>query len=132
MKKCLAVGLLLFASLGLWAQRFSLTLPADVPASAAPLLEQRITQMLEAGGCEVSADATPLQVKWQVTDRMETPGSISQVALQVQLTLSAGEISETFSLKGVGENDADAALRAVKQLLPRSKAAQTFVMKIKQ
>ena len=63
-----------------------------------------------------------------VTGRTEVSG---QVALTVDLTAAVGKVQEVFPLKGVGENEADAWLRAVKQILPRSKAAQNFVEKLK-
>ena len=56
---------------------------------------------------------------------------MSQVALQLEIKAVAGEVEEVFPVKGVGENEADAWLRAVKQLLPRSKAARSFVEKLK-
>ena len=121
--------MLLFSCLS-WAQDFCLQVDESVPEAASRVLQQRFTQMLEAGGLGVSPDGTPLQIQAQVTSRMDTPGSISQVALTIELTASAGEVSEVFPLKGVGDSEADAWLRAVKQLLPRSKAAQSFVAQL--
>ena len=97
-----------------------------IPPSAAEILQPRLVQMLEAGGV---ADA-PLQVSAVIGEQMDTPGSMSQVALSVNLVLRSGEVEETFPLKGVGNTLEDAWQRAVKQFLPRSKAAQNFVKKL--
>ena len=135
MKKIVLTGaMLLLAALGLGAQDFRLEWPADsIPASATKILEQRIGQMLDAGGLKLSDDASakPLSINYDITSRMETPGSMSQVALTIDLIINSGEVSETFPLKGVGDNEADAWTRAVKMFLPRSKAAQTFLLKLK-
>ena len=93
---------LLAATLGLQAQSYKLVLPEGIPADAA-----------------------------KVTSRVETPGSMSQTALTIDLVATAGDVVATFPIKGVGESDADAWLRAVKQLLPRSKNALEFVEKLK-
>ena len=87
--------------------------------------------MLKAGGLDVAEDGELLMVEGKVTNRMETPGSMSQVVLHVDLIAKTAAVSETFSLKGVGEGDSDAWLRAVKQLLPKSKSALSFVEKLK-
>lgn len=136
MKRILLTGaLVLLTALGLGAQSFRLVFPDDsiIPKAARPIVEQRLQQMLEAGGFTVSeAEGTPeLEVSAIVTSRMETPGSMSQVALTIDLAVKAGGISEIFPLKGVGADEADAWTRAAKMLLPRSKAAQAFVEKLK-
>lgn len=113
------------------AQSYRVHLCDSLPPAAGEMLVQRFTQMLEAGGLAVLETGTTLEVTVEVKDRMETPGSISQVALSVEIKAAAGEVEEVFPVKGVGENEADAWLRAVKQLLPRSKAAQAFVSKLK-
>ena len=124
-------ALLLLTVLGLRAQSYVIRTEGEIPQEAEKVLVQRFTQMLEAGGLTVSEAGTPLTVGFEVKDRMETPGSMSQVALQLEIKAAAGEVEEVFPVKGVGENEADAWLRAVKQLLPRSKAARTFVEKLK-
>lgn len=124
-------ALLLLTVLGLRAQSYVIRTEGEIPQEAEKVLVQRFTQMLEAGGLAVSEAGTPLTVGFEVKDRMETPGSMSQVALQLEIKAVAGEVEEVFPVKGVGENEADAWLRAVKQLLPRSKAARSFVEKLK-
>lgn len=124
-------ALLLLTVLGLRAQTYVIRTEGEIPQEAEKVLVQRFTQMLEAGGLAVSEAGTPLTVGFEVKDRMETPGSMSQVALQLEIKAAAGEVVEVFPVKGVGENEADAWLRAVKQLLPRSKAARSFVEKLK-
>jgi hypothetical protein len=132
MKRMLFTGaLLLLTVLGLRAQSYVIRTEGEIPQEAEKVLVQRFTQMLEAGGLTVSEAGTPLTVGFEVKDRMETPGSMSQVALQLEIKAAAGEVEEVFPVKGVGENEADAWLRAVKQLLPRSKAARSFVEKLK-
>ena len=123
--------MLLLTVLGLRAQTYVIRTEGEIPQEAEKVLVQRFTQMLEAGGLAVSEAGTPLTVGFEVKDRMETPGSMSQVALQLEIKAAAGEVVEVFPVKGVGENEADAWLRAVKQLLPRSKAARSFVEKLK-
>ncbi|MBQ1913293.1 MAG: hypothetical protein II171_07020 [Bacteroidales bacterium] len=71
-----------------------------------------------------------LTVQGKVVSRMETAGELSQVMLAVEVEASCGDVQATFPLKGVGTNEEDAWLRAVKQLLPRSKAAQAFVSQL--
>ena len=124
-------ALLLLTVLGLRAQSYVIRTEGEIPQEAEKVLVQRFTQMLEAGGLAVSEEGTPLTIGIAVKDRMETPGSMSQVALQLEIKAVAGEVEEVFPVKGVGENEADAWLRAVKQLLPRSKAARSFVEKLK-
>lgn len=124
-------ALLLLTVLGLRAQSYVIRTEGEIPQEAEKVLVQRFTQMLEAGGLALSEAGTPLTVGFEVKDRMETPGSMSQVALQLEIKAAAGEVEEVFPVKGVGENEADAWLRAVKQLLPRSKAARLFVEKLK-
>lgn len=99
----------------------------SVPAAAQEVLVQRITQMLEAGGHTVSEDGAVITVTGKVVDTMETPGSISQTALSIVVEASCGGAKGVFPLTGVGEDEADAWLRAVKRLLPRSKEAKAFV-----
>ncbi len=122
---------LLVTALGVQAQSYKLVLADDIPADAAQVLEQRFTQMLQGSGITLADDGAPLSVTAKVTSRVETPGSMSQTALTIDLVAKAGDVVATFPIKGVGESDADAWLRAVKQLLPRSKNALEFVEKLK-
>lgn len=131
MKKLLLMVCTLLASLGLQAQSYKLVFAEDIPAAAVEVLQQRFTQMLSGGGLSVADDGTPLEISANITSREETAGSLGQVALEIELVAAVGEVSETFNIKGVGDGDADAWLRAVKQLLPRSKTAQAFLDKLK-
>ena len=112
----------LLTGLVAWAQ--NITIGENVPRAAVEVLQPRLVQMLQG------VDA-PLQVEGRIVKQLETPGSMSQVALEIELTLRSGEVVETFLLKGVGENEADAWVRAMKQFLPRSKSAQGFVARLK-
>ncbi|MBO4634764.1 MAG: hypothetical protein J5669_05275 [Bacteroidales bacterium] len=125
----LAVAALLI-SLSLSARDFRLQIARDIPARAAQVLEQRFTSMLSAAGHHVTENGAPIQISASVADRMETPGTMSQVALTIELKAQAGEAEEVFTLTGVGSDDADAWLRAVKQLLPKSKATKAFTDKL--
>lgn len=128
-KKILLSLFLLLGALVLKAQDFKVVADASIPSDAAQVLVQRFTQMLTAGGLSVSEEgADVITLTPTVTDRTEVSG---QVALTIDLKAAAGEVEEVFPIKGVGENEADAWLRAVKQILPRSKAAQSFVGKLK-
>ena len=131
MKRIVCILVLLLSAWALNAQSFKLVFSDNIPADARALLEQRFEQMLKAGGLDVAEDGELLMVEGKVTNRMETPGSMSQVVLHVDLIAKTAAVSETFSLKGVGEGDSDAWLRAVKQLLPKSKSALSFVEKLK-
>lgn len=131
MKRIVCILFLLLSAWALNAQSFKLVFSDNIPADARALLEQRFEQMLKAGGLDVAEDGELLMVEGKVTNRMETPGSMSQVVLHVDLIAKTAAVSETFSLKGVGEGDSDAWLRAVKQLLPKSKSALSFVEKLK-
>ena len=131
-KYLLTLWALLASLTGAYAQAYNIKVDESIPAGAAPVLVQRFTQMLGSGGLAVAEEGTPLTLSAQVTDRMETPGSLSQVALVVDLRAVCGEVAETFTLKGVGNDENDAWQRAVKQLLPRSKQALKFVEKLKE
>ena len=131
MKRIVCILFLFLTGLALQAQSYKLVLPEGIPADAAKVLEQRFTQMLQGSGITLADDGAPLSVTAQVTSRVETPGSMSQTALTIDLVAKAGDVVATFPIKGVGESDADAWLRAVKQLLPRSKNALEFVEKLK-
>ena len=122
MKRVMLVLVSLLTGLVAWAQ--NITIGENVPRAAVEVLQPRLVQMLQG------VDA-PLQVEGRIVKQLETPGSMSQVALEIELTLRSGEVVETFLLKGVGENEADAWVRAMKQFLPRSKSAQGFVARLK-
>ena len=131
MKKIVCILFLFLTGLALQAQSYKLVLADDIPADAAKVLEQRFTQMFQGSGITWADDGAPLSVTAKVTSRVETPGSMSQTALTIELVAKAGDAVATFPVKGVGESDADAWIRAVKQLLPRSKNALEFVEKLK-
>lgn len=121
-KRMLTIVALLLVGVAAWAQEMAFG--EEIPQAAVEVLQPRLVQMLQG------VDA-PLQVEARIVKQMETPGSLSQVALEIELTLRSGEVVQTFILKGVGENEADAWVRASKQFLPRSKAAQAFVARLK-
>lgn len=129
MRKLLVTLALMLAFACAYAQDFKLVPHESIPSEAAAVLVQRFTQMLEAGGFSVCEEGSrEITLTPTVTGRTEVSG---QVALTIDLTAAAGEAQEVFPLKGVGENEADAWQRAVKQILPRSKAAQSFIEKLK-
>lgn len=114
------------------AQSFSIKVAGDIPEAAAKVLVQRFTQMLQGEGLEVADDAADvLTISANVQERMETPGSMSQSVLVASVKASAKGEEVVFTVKGVGKDDADAWLRAAKQVLPRSKQAQEFLAKLK-
>ena len=130
MRKILLSVILLLSAFLLKAQDYRIMADASIPAEASQVLVQRFTQMLTAGGFTVSDEgADVVRLIPTVTSKMEV--SDGQVALSIDLKAAVGEISEVFPIKGVGENEADAWLRAAKLILPRSKAAQGFVEKLK-
>ena len=131
MKRIVLSLCLLLAALGLQAQSYKLVFSEDIPAAAAEVLAQRFTQMLSSGGLSVADEGAPLEVSAKIASREQTGGSLGQVALEIELLASSGKVAETFNIKGVGDSEADAWLRAVKQLLPRSKTASAFVEKLK-
>ena len=105
----------------------NITISENIPEGAAAILRPRMEAMLRSAGLS----ETPLMADASVTDRMETSGSITQLALTVELVLSSGEVRESFILKGIGADEADAWQRAMKQFLPRSKATADFLEKLK-
>ena len=130
MRKIILTVVLLLSAFMLKAQDYKIMADASIPAEAAQVLVQRFTQMLTAGGFTVSEEgADVIRLIPTITSKMEV--SDSQVALSVDLKATVGEVSEVFPIKGVGENEADAWVRAAKLILPRSKAAQGFVEKLK-
>ena len=133
-KMLLLVAMLLPMTLG--AQTLSLKVPDSVPEAAREVLVQRFTQMLQGAGLSVGEGGETLFLEATVTDRMETPGSSSQTALSIDLRAFVSRdgnvlVENTWPLKGVGADEADAWLRAAKQILPRSKAAQAFLEDVK-
>ena len=111
--------------MGAWvAYAQDINIGKEIPAEAAAILKPRIEQMLKDGGvADVSLNVTAIvKEKTQVA---------SGVVLVLDLILCSGEVEEAFPLKGVGDNEADAFQRAVKQFLPRSKAVQSFMEKLK-
>ena len=132
MNKFLLSALALLTCVCVYARDYSIKVDTtSVPSAAKEVLVQRFTQMLEAGGHSISADGEDIFVFGEVKDRMETPGEISQTALSVVVRAYCGAVVAEFPLKGVGADDSDAWLRAVKRLLPRSKEAQKFVEDLK-
>lgn len=160
-RSVISAVILLAASLSAAAQSYIIKVSDNVPKEAAELLEQRFAQMLEGAGIAVTATTaatattatttttaatattTPqvLEVTANVVEKMTTPGAMSQTVLVVdfvartaKLQTTRGETAaaqQTFSVKGVGKDEADAWLRAAKQVLPRSKAAGELVEKLK-
>ena len=130
MKKLFVTLALLLSFACAYAQDYKIVADASIPADAAQVLVQRFTQMLTSGGFTVSEEgADVIRLIPTITSKMEV--SDSQLALSVDLKATVGEVSEVFPIKGVGENEADAWVRAAKTILPRSKAAQGFVEKLK-
>lgn len=130
MRKILLSVVLLLSAFVLKAQEYKIVADASIPAEAAQVLVQRFTQMLTAGGFTVSEEGADIvRLIPTITSKMEV--SDAQVALTIELKAAVGEVSEVFPIKGVGESEADAWLRAAKLVLPKSKAAQGFVEKLK-
>ncbi|MBQ4389438.1 MAG: hypothetical protein II824_05650 [Bacteroidales bacterium] len=122
MKKLFLTLVLLLGAWAAYAQ--NIHIGDEIPASAAAILKPRLEQMLKDGGvADVNLNVTAVvKEKTQVA---------SGVVLMLDLILCSGEVEEAFPLKGVGDNEADAYERAMKQFLPRSKAAQNFMDKLK-
>lgn len=130
MKKFILAAALLFSVTCAFARDYTIIVDENIPQAASELLVQRFTQMFEAAGHKIVADSTPVQVSGTVTNRMETPGSMSQTALNIEVKAECDGAKVVFPLTGVGEDEADAWLRAVKRLLPRSKEAQAFMKEL--
>ena len=136
MKRFLLLAAAALLSVAVSAQTLSLKVPENVPEAAREVLVQRFTQMLQGSGVTVGEVGETLIIEGIVTDRMETPGSSSQTALSIDIKASVvrdGEVlvENTWPVKGVGSDEADAWLRAAKQILPRSKAAEAFMQQLK-
>ena len=130
----LAAGVLL--SVAMDAQVLSLKVPESVPEAAREMLVQRFTQMLQGGGVTMEDGGETVFIEAAVTSQMETAGSSPQTALTIDIRAFVdrdGEVlvENTWPVKGVGADEADAWLRAAKMILPKSKAAQTFVEELK-
>ena len=131
MKRLFAAAALVLVSLGAMAQSFSIGISGDIPGEAKELLVQRFTQMLESAGFAVEADAQTIEIIPTINESLTTPGSMSQRVLVLDIKARVGDVEEIFTVKGVGKDTNDAWLRAVKQLLPSSRAAKEFVEKLK-
>ena len=131
MKRLFAAAALVLVSLGAMAQSFSIGISGDIPGEAKELLVQRFTQMLESAGFAVEADAQTIEIIPTINESLTTPGSMSQKVLVLDIKARVGDVEEIFTVKGVGKDTNDAWLRAVKQLLPSSRAAKEFVEKLK-
>ena len=136
MKRIILLAASLLLGGAVFAQTLSLNVPENVPEAAREVLVQRFTQMLQGAGMTVSEGGETLFIEGKVSDRMETPGSASQTALTIEIrayVLRGGEVlmENTWPVKGVGSDEADAWVRAAKQILPRSKAAEAFIETLK-
>jgi len=132
MKRLLATSFALLAAAILAAgQSFTIKIAEEIPAEAAAVLSQRFTQMLEGEGFTLAEEAEPMNISATVVERMETPGSMSQSVLVLDVKAAACGQEAVFTVRGVGKDEADAWVRAVKQVLPRSKAAKEFLEKLK-
>ena len=131
MKRIITTGLLALISIAAMAQSFSVKVAEDVPEAAREVLQQRFTQMLESAGFTVEEDAQPLEITANINESLTTPGSMSQNVLVLDIKAVTGEVEETFTVKGIGKDPEDAWLRAVKQILPSSRAAKEFLSKLK-
>lgn len=132
MKQIFTSFILSLFALTLSAQNVQLKLKGDFPEDVQTVLSQRFNQMLSSGGLTVGEEGVEVEVSVAEISRENAPGAVSQIALQIEVTASCGNVKEVFPLKGVGTDADDALLRAVKMLLPRSKASQAFVECLKQ
>ena len=136
MKKMILLAAAVLLGGAAFGQTLSLKVPENVPEAAREVLVQRFTQMLQGAGVTVGEGGETLFIEGKVTDRMETPGSASQTALNIDIRaymVRGGEVlvENTWPVKGVGSDETDAWLRAAKQILPRSKAAEAFIEQLK-
>lgn len=132
MKRLITAALLSLFAFILSGQNVQLKFSQELPGDVQTILSQRFTQMLSAGGLIVGEEGSAVEITVSETSRESAPGAVSQIALQLEVTASCGGVREVFPLKGVGADENDAMLRAVKMLLPRSKAAQAFTECLKQ
>ncbi len=127
MKRMITVALLSLFALTLSAQNVQLKFPESLSDDVRTILTQRFSQMLSSGGMTVGEEGSIVEISLAEVSRENAPGTVAQVVLQLEVTASCGGVKEVFPLKGVGSDENDARLRAVKMLLPRSKSAQAFV-----
>ena len=131
MKRFFAAAVLALTTFAAMAQSFSINVSGDIPGEAKDVLIQRFTQMMQSGGYAIEADAQPLDISAVINESMSTPGSMSQKVLVLDIKAKIGEVEEIFTVKGVGKDNDDAWLRAVKQILPSSRSAKEFLQKLK-
>ncbi len=132
MKKMILLAAAALLSAAAFAQTLSLKVPENVPEAAREVLVQRFTQMLQGAEVNVGEGGETLFIDGKVTDRMETPGSSSQTALNIDIRAYMFRgfdvlVENTWPVNVVGSDEADAWLRAAKQIFPRSKAAEAFM-----
>ncbi len=127
MKRMITVALLSLFALTLSAQNVQLKFPESLSDDVRTILTQRFSQMLSSGGMTVGEEGSVVEISLAEVGRENAPGAVAQIVLQLEVTASCGGVKEVFPLKGVGSDENDARLRAVKMLLPRSKSAQAFV-----
>ena len=127
MKRLITVALLSLFALTLSAQNVQLKFPESLSDDVRTILTQRFSQMLSSGGMTVGEEGSVVEISLAEVSRENAPGAVAQIVLQLEVTASCGGVKEVFPLKGVGSDENDARLRAVKMLLPRSKSAQAFV-----
>ncbi|MBQ4184298.1 MAG: hypothetical protein II652_05075 [Bacteroidales bacterium] len=132
MKRMITVALLSLFALTLSAQNVQLKFPESLSDDVRTILTQRFSQMLSSGGMTVGEEGSVVEISLAEVSRENAPGAVAQIVLQLEVTASCGGVKEVFPLKGVGSDENDARLRAVKMLLPRSKSAQAFVECLKQ
>ena len=132
MKRLITVALLSLFALTLSAQNVQLKFPESLSDDVRTILTQRFSQMLSSGGMTVGEEGSVVEISLAEVSRENAPGAVAQIVLQLEVTASCGGVKEVFPLKGVGSDENDARLRAVKMLLPRSKSAQAFVECLKQ
>lgn len=132
MKRLITVALLSLFALTLSAQNVQLKFPESLSDDVRTILTQRFSQMLSSGGMTVGEEGSVVEISLAEVGRENAPGAVAQIVLQLEITASCGGVKEVFPLKGVGSDENDARLRAVKMLLPRSKSAQAFVECLKQ
>ncbi len=128
----ITVALLSLFALTLSAQNVQLKFPESLSDDVRAVLTQRFSQMLSSGGMTVGEEGSVVEISLAEVGRENAPGAVAQIVLQLEITASCGGVKEVFPLKGVGSDENDARLRAVKMLLPRSKSAQAFVECLKQ
>ena len=132
MKRLITVALLSLFALTLSAQNVQLKFPESLSDDVRTILTQRFSQMLSSGGMTVGEEGSVVEISLAEVGRENAPGAVAQIVLQLEITASCGGVKEVFPLKGVGSDENDARLRAVKMLLPRSKSAQAFLECLKQ